>query len=524
MKTNLLHIFISLICVSVFSNHLMAANPEVVNGVATYHSNKTIGARFVVPNSWNKIIIKKNVTIKGNFIINNPARDFVIEGENWNTSILDNSMTTYVKGERQLCNIRFANHGSLLLKNFTSKNPANFHITAWAPVTIDHCRIIENRRQVSTDVAHSNHGVTILNSYISTYDDVTYVGECEYMYNTTIMHNKNGAPFMVSWGHNADGASMLVEKCTIIDNEASGVYHHGVVGWAREEPNHPFQTVTIEFKNCVYKTGAGKKKCEEFYSFGNNSYSITGAKVIQIGGECSWTSPIRLRNNSSNCSVVCQGGGGGSSEAPIGETIWLKGNNGKYVCSENGKKAIICNRTSVGNWEKFTVVNAGGGKIALKGNNGKYLNDGSPMWCTTNSITNTAKFTWTDAGNGKIALKGNNGKYVSSENGLAVMNCNRSSIGTWEKFTFNILKSATAESTELTDVEIYPNPASEQFTINGLKAGYGVKIFNTVGQIVYSNSATENGLQINTSEFSRGTYVVIIESTNKVITRKLIVD
>ncbi|MCG8701446.1 MAG: carbohydrate-binding protein, partial [Bacteroidales bacterium] len=113
-----------------------------------------------------------------------------------------------------------------------------------------------------------------------------------------------------------------------------------------------------------------------------------------------------------------------ASSAPIGEDINLIGNNGLYVCSENGLSAMMCDRTAAGAWEKFTVVDAGGGKIALKGNNGKYVSDASPVWCNLATITNAAKFTWTDAGGGLIALKGDNGKYISSEDGLAAMNCN----------------------------------------------------------------------------------------------------
>ena len=56
-----------------------------------------------------------------------------------------------------------------------SRNPANFHITAWAPIEMDGMKIIENRRRTSTDAAHSNFGVKIINSFLSTYDDVLYV-------------------------------------------------------------------------------------------------------------------------------------------------------------------------------------------------------------------------------------------------------------------------------------------------------------------------------------------------------------
>ena len=55
-----------------------------------------------------------------------------------------------------------------------------------------------------------------------------------------------------------------------------------------------------------------------------------------------------------------------SGDAPIGKTITLTGNNGNYVCSENGTTAMNCNRTAAGAWEKFTVVDAGNGKVRYK--------------------------------------------------------------------------------------------------------------------------------------------------------------
>jgi hypothetical protein len=54
--------------------------------------------------------------------------------------------------------------------------------------------------------------------------------------------------------------------------------------------------------------------------------------------------------------------------APIGKNISLKCiSNNYYLCSENGSSNMNCNRSSAGIWEKFLVVDAGNGKIALKG-------------------------------------------------------------------------------------------------------------------------------------------------------------
>ncbi|MDB3936183.1 hypothetical protein N9383_05640 [Granulosicoccus sp.] len=38
------------------------------------------------------------------------------------------------------------------------------------------------------------------------------------------------------------------------------------------------------------------------------------------------------------------------------DDIAIKCNNGKYLSSENGEKAMSCNRTRIGDWEVFTVV------------------------------------------------------------------------------------------------------------------------------------------------------------------------
>jgi hypothetical protein len=288
----------------VLAGTLFAQNPKVANGVATFTNDITIGARYKVPNTWNKIVIEKNVTVKGNFIISGNKRTFTIEGKGWN-SILDNSVTTYVKGDRSLCNVRMETGGQLILKNFTSKNPANFHITAWAPILIDGMKIIETRRRTSTDAAHSNHGVTIKNSFISTYDDAMYVGETN-ITNTIIEHNTNGGPIMVSWGGNAHGNKSTFTNVTFIENEADGNYHHGVVGWAKKN-DAGVQKATIEFIDCKWETKSGKK-AGSFYTFGNFGNTITDGKVHQIGGLCSWANSIKQKNGSNGVVTVenCQ--------------------------------------------------------------------------------------------------------------------------------------------------------------------------------------------------------------------------
>lgn len=132
-------------------------------------------------------------------------------------------------------------------------------------------------------------------------------------------------------------------------------------------------------------------------------------------------------------------GSGNPSAAPIGQQITLKGFNNMYVSSENGTQAMNCNRATASGWETFTVVDAGGGKIALQAM-GKYVSseDGAQaITCNRTAIGDWEKFDWVVNADGKISLRGNNGRYVSSENGTQAMTCNRTSISGWEAFGVN---------------------------------------------------------------------------------------
>ena len=129
----------------------------------------------------------------------------------------------------------------------------------------------------------------------------------------------------------------------------------------------------------------------------------------------------------------------GSSQAPIGQVITLKGFNNKFVSGEDGTDAMHCDRVTADTWEHFTVIDAGGGLIALR-SMGKYVsseNGTQPITCNRIAIGDWEKFAWEVTPDGTIFLRGNNGKYISSENGTQAMTCNRVNPSGWEAFTVN---------------------------------------------------------------------------------------
>lgn len=223
-------------------------------------------------------------------------------------------------------------------------------------------------------------------------------------------------------------------------------------------------------------------------------------------------------------------------DAPIGEKIYLRGNNGKYVSSENGYSPMICNRNSVQGWEQFTVVNAGNGKIALKGSNGKYVsseNGYSPMNCNRSSIQGWEKFTWVKINNSTVALKGSNGKYVSSEDGLVPMICSRSGVQGWEQFSWGTVESVGGESAEAlssvveNSLKVYPNPTNSGILfIEGKEdVAINVRLINLQGQVIQEfvfQGATTYTLDLPTR--AKGVYILLIESSFGVEKHKVIIE
>ncbi|MBM0225851.1 GH25 family lysozyme [Micromonospora sp. ATA51] len=116
--------------------------------------------------------------------------------------------------------------------------------------------------------------------------------------------------------------------------------------------------------------------------------------------------------------------------------------NSRYVVAESaGAKPLIANRTTIGLWEKFDMIDAGGGFVALRSRaNGKYVvaesGGAKPLIANRTAIGPWEKFTVINNSDGSISLRANaNGRYVVAENrGAEPLIANRTAIGLWEKF------------------------------------------------------------------------------------------
>jgi hypothetical protein len=71
---------------------------------------------------------------------------------------------------------------------------------------------------------------------------------------------------------------------------------------------------------------------------------------------------------------------------------------------------------------------------------------------------------------------------------------------------------------------MYPNPANAQLNVSSSVEISSVRIMNYAGQLVYSKVVSGTELQINTSEFATGIYVLQLETEAGFSTQKLIIE
>jgi hypothetical protein len=116
--------------------------------------------------------------------------------------------------------------------------------------------------------------------------------------------------------------------------------------------------------------------------------------------------------------------------------------NNMYVCADNaGALPLIANRTAVGGWEQFDLLDAGGGSIGLRAHANNQIVCADNAGAASLTANRTAIGAWESFqlihnSDGSVSLRALvNNNYVTAENaGAQPLIANRATIGTWEKF------------------------------------------------------------------------------------------
>ncbi|HEY9045683.1 MAG TPA: glycosyl hydrolase family 18 protein [Ohtaekwangia sp.] len=295
--------------------------------------------------------------------------------------------------------------------------------------------------------------------------------------------------------------------------------------------------------NTLLNRGASPN-ADSFQGVGYNGIptiqSKTNLAFDQGGGIMIWELSQDVNNGNSLLSaidqVVDQRSGGGNppgNTIPIGQVITLRGFNNLYVSGENGTAPMWCNRTTAQAWEQFTVIDAGGGKIALR-SMGKYVsseNGAAAITCNRTVVGDWEKFDWVATTDGKVGFRGNNGLFISSENGANAMTCTRTTLSGWEAFVFTSVSGAriaAAEASSISDglasentLSVYPNPSKGNVNLQVAKPSQVVVRELGSGKIVYTGRV-QGSAQI--QGLAPGLYTTTIVDDERSHIQKLVVQ
>ncbi|MDB5799871.1 MAG: chitinase [Rhodocyclales bacterium] len=210
-----------------------------------------------------------------------------------------------------------------------------------------------------------------------------------------------------------------------------------------------------------------------------------------------------------------------------GQTIDLRSSNGGKFASARIEQGgnLISTATVVQDWEKFDVVDAGGGWFALKARaNGKFVsaNQGvanAPLQAVASAVQLWEMFQIVDAGAGNIALKSRaNNLYVStrSDAGMA-LRAQAASIQGWETYHYDKISAATSSTPLLSSAQF-----DQMFPPSGRNGFY---TYNNLMTAIQQSSgfASASSSTINKQEIAaflanvahETSYLLYVEEVNK---------
>jgi len=192
--------------------------------------------------------------------------------------------------------------------------------------------------------------------------------------------------------------------------------------------------------------------------------------------------------------------GGNAAEAVY--SLYVSGLNiGDEVAVYDGDKmvgasVVISENTLENSVPIFSVLTNG---LGYESNNEMTLKVWDVKYQSTVSATYTFDNEYTQAFN-QTVFPETDGKY-------SVLNVTKGSLGMMDNANLK--------------VDIYPNPASDVLNIVSNNTITHVRVLNFVGQTMLDNAVNGTSLNINTSVFQSGVYIIRIETANGIITEKV---
>ena len=189
-------------------------------------------------------------------------------------------------------------------------------------------------------------------------------------------------------------------------------------------------------------------------------------------------------------------------------TGYAVGQSGKIIKTTNGGTNWVAQSSGVTN-DIFSIyfINANTGYAVGWTKVLKTTNGGSSWTVQSSGITGTY-----DNLNDVYFIDANTG-YTVGNKGRILKTINGGGVG-------------IEENTANNSIQIYPNPASDFITIDLQNINNEVKlnIYNVMGDLLRSENISKNHQTLNIQNLADGMYVASIESNNKIITQKFIIQ
>jgi glucosylceramidase len=184
-------------------------------------------------------------------------------------------------------------------------------------------------------------------------------------------------------------------------------------------------------RNVAWKNPDGSKALVAY----NESTSTQSVKV-------NWGNESFTYNLPGATSATFVWNGTQGSGGPSGVISLRAHANGDYVTADNaGSSPLIANRTAIGTWEEFDLINNADGSVSFRAHaNGDIVtadNYGSdPLIANRTAIGAWEEFDLIHNADGSVSFRAHaNGDIVTAENaGASALIANRTAIGTWEEF------------------------------------------------------------------------------------------
>ncbi len=257
---------------------------------------------------------------------------------------------------------------------------------------------------------------------------------------------------------------------------------------------------------------------------GNGTTTNSSTPSAIIGPD----SIVRIEAGSSTSFVIRDNG-----------TVWAWGWN-YYGQLGNGNTTDVHSPIQINALTGITAVSAGQEHaIALK-NDGTVLTMGYNYYGELGNGTNIDSSIPLQAN----ALTGITHIVAGSEHSMAVDNSG--ALYTWGRNSLGQLGNGTLVSSnfpiqvtgicqlsvginnyiELSAISIYPNPSSNKITVSSNEGIRSMQIFNVLGEVIYSlqNSTEQKSIEVDLSKNPSGIYIVTVQTENKIINRRLIIQ